>query len=428
MTTQIAICVAIFLFMIISLALNKLPMGVTACSALLLLVLTHCVEAKDALGNFGNANVIIIVGMFVIGEALSRTSLITNITHAIRKATGGNFQLAYRGILILAVIITSVLTSPMVSYAIVFPILDSICDEFGVSRSKVQFPLAIVCVACCAILPFGFAISEAAVFDGLMETYGFTQHFTALDFTRGRWPMIIVVLIWAFFLAQKFTPEEPLVPIASMSSKKEERKPLTKTQDMIGGIIFAATILGLIFNAKIGIAAWVIVLSGCMLNIIFGVISSKDAIRAMPIDIGMMFVGANAMASALVNTGAAALIGDKIAAFLGTNPSNWMLSIIFFIVPFVLTQFMQNQGVMNIIAPICLLTCSAIGADPRGLLVLICAGSLTAFMTPSATGAIPMMMGAGGYTIKSLAKMGWLIAVLLTIFYIPFITIVMPAF
>ncbi len=33
------------------------------------------------------------------------------------------------------------LTSPMAAYAIAFPIMDSVCDEFGVSRSKAQFPL-----------------------------------------------------------------------------------------------------------------------------------------------------------------------------------------------------------------------------------------------------------------------------------------------
>ena len=88
---------------------------------------------------------------------------------------------------------------------------------------------------------------------------------------------------------------------------------------------------------------------------------------------------------------------------------------------------MNNQAVMNIFAPICLLICKPLGADPRGLLILICAGSLTAFMTPSATAAIPMMMAAGGYDVKSLIKMGWMFAILISVCYIGYISLFLPA-
>jgi sodium-dependent dicarboxylate transporter 2/3/5 len=428
MTAQIGICIAIFIFMMAMLAWNKYPMGVTALTAMALLVLFQCIKPADALASFGNSNAIIIVGMFVVGAGLRKTTLVTAISTFIRKVTGGNFKTAYRGVIILAVILTSLLTSPAVAFSIVFPIMDSVCDEFGVSRSKVHFPLCITCLACCAVLPFGFAISQAAVFNGLMETYGFTQHFTALDFTIGRLPVILLTVLWAFFLAPKFTPEQPIIPIIGSNKTAAEGKSLTKTQNIAGSLIFILTIAALIFNKQLGVAAWVIVLVGCLLNVLCGILSGPEAIRQMPMDICFMFIGANTMASALVNTGTSELIGEYITRILGKQPNVWFLSLIFFLVPFILTQFMQNQSVMNMFAPICLLTCSAIGADPRGMLVLICAGSLTAFMTPSATPGVPMMMAAGGYDMKSLPKMGWLFAVIVSVFYIVYVTLVMPAF
>lgn len=100
----------------------------------------------------------------------------------------------------------------------------------------------------------------------------------------------------------------------------------------------------------------------------------------------------------------------------------------FFIVPFVITQFMQNQSVMNVFAPIALITCSALGADPRGCMILISSGALTAYMTPSATPAVPMAMGAGGYDVKTLFKMGWSFAVLACVVYVTFVSLVYPAF
>ena len=60
--------------------------------------------------------------------------------------------------------------------------------------------------------------------------------------------------------------------------------------------------------------------------------------------------------------------------------------------------------------------------------MLVTAGSLTAFMTPSATAAIPMCMGAGGCDVKALFKMSWLLSILLCVCYAAFVSIVMPAF
>lgn len=170
--------------------------------------------------------------------------------------------------------------------------MDSICDEFGVSRSKVHFPLGMACIACCGILPFGFAISQAAVFSGLMETYGFTQSFTALEFTRGRWPAIVLVILWAFFIAPKYTLEKPATAIVGMEGKKAEGSALSTGKDWLGSLVFILTILALIFNSQLGLASWLIVLTGCVLLLLFGVLTSKEAINAMPFDIGFMFIGA----------------------------------------------------------------------------------------------------------------------------------------
>ena len=115
MTLQIVFCIAIFLYMIVMLAWNKYPMGVTALTSMALLILFKCIGPANALSSFGNANAVIIVGMFVVGAGLRKTSLVTTITNFIRKVTGGSFKTAYCGIIVLAAILTSILTSPAVA-------------------------------------------------------------------------------------------------------------------------------------------------------------------------------------------------------------------------------------------------------------------------------------------------------------------------
>lgn len=92
MTTQILICVITFILMMISFAWNKLPMGVTGGTALAILVITGCLDADTALASFGSSNVIIIVGMFVIGAGLKKLSIIEKITNFIKTITRGSFK------------------------------------------------------------------------------------------------------------------------------------------------------------------------------------------------------------------------------------------------------------------------------------------------------------------------------------------------
>jgi di/tricarboxylate transporter len=421
------ICIALFVLMLVNFLLGKFPLGVIAGTTAALLVITGCTDPKTVLSAFGNANTLTIGCMIILAAGLGKTSFPAKITAGIRKITGGNYKLAYLGVLLIAMLLTSMLTSPMAAYAIVFPIMDSVCDEFKVSRSKAQFPLMVICLACCAILPLGGAISQSAVYAGYMETYGFTQGFTALDFFKGRWPMLFVALAWAYFIAPKVTIEQPVVPITSKETVTANVKPLTKFADIAGVLIFVLVILGFIFNKHVGQPTWFLAFAGVMLMILCGTLTKQDAIKAIPVDICMLFVGANTMATALVGTGTAEWIGSVISSAVGGAASTVVLHAVFFIVPFVITQFMQNQSVMNVFAPIALIACGALNADPRGCMILISAGALTAYMTPSATAAVAMCMGAGGYDVKSLFKQGWLFAAIACVVYVVFVSIAYPA-
>lgn len=75
--------------------------------------------------------------------------------------------------------------------------------------------------------------------------------------------------------------------------------------------------------------------------------------------------------------------------------SNYLLGLIFFIIPFILTQFMSNRGTMLIFHPIAIATCASMGGNPVGLMILIQAACLSAFMTPMSTSATPYIMGLG---------------------------------
>ncbi len=425
----LVICIIIFALSLVSYIINKFPMAITSLLTLIALVVTGCLDGAKAISGFGNSNTVLIVGMFVIAAGLNRTQFVDKMSASIMKASGGSFNKAYAGYIILAALLTSFLTSPMVAFAIVFPLASTTCKQFNVSPSKIMFPLAVVAIGCCAVLPFGYAITATGQYNGYLETYGFTDiTMNAFDFTVGRLPLFIIILLWAYFVAPKFSPNQPIVPISGAAASQAEKKPLKPFSETMGYVIFFVAIIMLVFNSQIGIPAWQICLVGAVLTVVCGVLTEKEAIAAMPISIACMYVGALAMGNALNDTGAGVVVGDWLASIVGGTQNNYLLGLLFFAIPFIITQFMLNQAVMNIFVPICLLTCQSLGANPIGLMILITAGSLTAFMTPMATPAIPLAMGAGGYDIKSLFKQGWLISIVLIVGYVFYTMTLFPAF
>lgn len=121
------------------------------------------------------------------------------------------------------------------------------------------------------------------------------------------------------------------------------------------------------------------------------------------------------MSGALANSGAGQLIGDTIASVAQSIGNPYLIGLIFFIVPFTLTQMMQNRGVMMIFIPIAIQACKSMGANPVGIIIMVQAACLSAFMTPMATPAVPMIMAEGDYSFADMVKQSLIPAVIFCI-------------
>lgn len=296
----LTICIVIFVISMLCFAWNKFPMGLTALASMVLLVLTGCLEGKEALSGFSNTNNIVIASMFVVAAGLNRTQFIDKLSDKIVAISGGSFKRAYLGYLIIAFLLTNFLNSPLSVYAIVFPMCFAMSESFGVSPSKTMYALAVVCVTCCCALPLSAAITDAGMFNGYLEGYGITEYsLTAMDFMYARLPLAIISLLWAYFYGYKHAPEQPIIPIEVKAQKRSEKKPLNAFSEKMGVIIFFGTILLLVTKQFHGIDNWKITLTAALLTVFCGVLSEKEAIQAIPVSTCCIYVGCLAMATAL---------------------------------------------------------------------------------------------------------------------------------
>ncbi|HUM82654.1 MAG TPA: SLC13 family permease [Lachnospiraceae bacterium] len=429
MDYHLILCLIIFTATIISYILNKVPMWVTSLVSMLLLVLTGCLKGETALSGFSNPNTILMASMFMVAAGLRKTSFVHYLCERIMKLTKGSFKLALFGYIVITMILANFISSPMVVFAIVSPLVAALCDENNVSKSKVMFPICVVAIACTMILPTDAAITQAGQNNAFLQTYEYTAfQMNPMDFLIAKWPLFIIMPIWALFLAPKFMPDTADTAAVQKNENRAQTKPLSSFSDKVGIAIFFLTIICLLFSAQLHVDGWVIAAVGGILMVLCHTLTPKEAIQAMPLDMTLLFIGALALGSSLSETGAGDMIGQWLSNAVGGTQNSYILGAMFFIIPFIVTQFMLNRAVIQIFTPICILTCKALGANPVGPMLLVVAGCLTAFLTPMATPAIPMTMAEGNYNLKDLLKGGWMITLILMVFYVFYVMTIYPAF
>lgn len=429
MSTQLIICLVIFVATLVSFILNKIPLWVTAMTSLGLLYLTGCLTSAEALSGFGNSNTIVLVCMLLIAAGFQKSSFVDRMCDKIISLAGGSFTKAYAVYIILAVLLANFISSPVACYTIICPLIGSLCDRMNVSRSKVMFPAMVVVVGCCGVLPLATAVQQAAQSNGFLEAYGFDIQMSAMDYFKGMWPMLLLLPLWAIFIGPRQTPDIKLEKaVSARNAGKGEGRELSRFQDIAAVVIFFADLVCLIFANQLGLEVWFIAFAGALLMILTGVLDHKTCMKNVAWDMVLLYVGSLGLGTALNSTGAGDVVGKLVASLVGGTTNNYILGAVFFLVPFIITQFMLNRAVIAVFTPICLMTCQSMGANPVGLIVLVTAGSLAAFLTPMATPAVPVAMEQGGYSIKDLFKSGWLITLLIAVVYIFYTMTVLPAF
>ena len=318
------------------------------------------------------------------------------------------------GYSLLGMLLSQFIQSPIVVIGIIGPMCIASAEAMGISPSKVIFPVGLVTVATCSTLPIGTGATVAAELNAYIEAYGYTAHTVQMaDPMLGRLPLLIITVLYATFIAPKFAPDVPPVAIVNDAQKAAQREPLKPLQEWAGIIIFFASALALMFAAQLHVQNWQITVLGAIAMVIFGVLKPAEASRSIPVSMLLLVVGSLAMANALSATGAGVAIGGAVARRVDAlNGNSYLVGLIFFIVPLLLTQIMSNRGCMMIFHPIAVATAATINGNPVGLMILVQAACLASFMTPMATPAVPYIMGLGGYNQPSLIKQSWLFMII----------------
>lgn len=416
-----AITLVFLLFAIIMFIWEKLPLGVTSMIVCIGLIITGVLDWKTAFSGFIDSNVILFVAMFIVGGALFETGMANKIGGVVTHFAKSERQLII-AIMVIVGLMSGVLSNTGTA-AVLIPVVIGIAAKSGYSRSKLLMPLVFAAAMggnLSLIGAPGNLIAQSAMQE-IGKSFGF------FEYTKIGLPILITGILFFALIGYKLLPDTK--PSGdSVYGEQKDYSDVPKWKQWLSLIILILTLIGMIFEEKIGIKLCVVGCIGALLLVVTSVISEKQALKSIDLKTIFLFGGTLSLASALQKSGAGELLANKVISFLGDNPSPYLLTFVVFILCCVLTNFMSNTATTALMVPICLSISEAIGADPSAVLMACVIGGSCAYATPIGMPANTMVIGAGGYTFKDYAKSGIPLIIVSTIVSMILLPILYPFF
>ena len=386
-------------FTIISFILEKIPLGLTASICAIGLTLTGVLDAATTFSQYVNSNVILCVGMFVVGQALFETGMANKIGGLVTR-----FAKTEKTLIIAIMVIVGVMSgflSNTGTAAVLIPVVCGIADESGYSRSRLLMPL-VFAAALGGNLSIIGAPGNLMGVNALQELGMPTSFFM---YAPVGIPMLVIGIIYFVCLGYKLLPDGRGTVVTAAEEQQDFSK-VPKWKQTVSLVVLILVILAMIFEEQIGISIQISACIGAVFLVLTGVISEKEALASIDLKVVLLFGGSLTLAKALDTTGAGELIADKIVGLLGADPNPIILLLVIFIVTCVLTNFMSNTATTALMIPIAVSLANNLGADPRSVVIATVIAGSCAYATPIGMPANTMVVGLGGYKFKDYVKSG----------------------
>ncbi|HBR6033233.1 TPA: SLC13 family permease [Klebsiella pneumoniae] len=416
----ITITLCLLVFAIIMFVWEKVPLAVTSMVVCVALVLTGVLDLKQAFAGFIDSNVILFVAMFIVGGALFETGMANKVGGVITHFAKTEKQLIF--IIMMVVGVMSGFLSNTGTAAVLIPVVIGVAAKSGFTRSRLLMPLVFAAALggnLSLIGAPGNLIAQSAL-QNIGSGFGF------FEYAKVGLPMLVCGILYFLTIGYKFLPNNSNSSEVGSIGEQRDYSHVPRWKQILSLVVLIATILGMIFEKQTGISLTVAGCIGALVLVITGVLTEKQAYKAIDSQTIFIFGGTLALAKALEMTGAGKLVADQVIGLLGNNSSPFMLLVVIFALSVVMTNFMSNTATVALLVPVSLSIAAGMGADPRAVLMATVIGSSCAYATPIGMPANMMVLSAGGYKFVDYAKSGIPLIIVSTIVSLILLPILFP--
>ncbi|MEG8512601.1 SLC13 family permease [Klebsiella pneumoniae] len=416
----ITITLCLLVFAILMFVWEKVPLAVTSMVVCVALVLTGVLDLKQAFAGFIDSNVILFVAMFIVGGALFETGMANKVGGVITHFAKTEKQLIF--IIMVVVGVMSGFLSNTGTAAVLIPVVIGVAAKSGFTRSRLLMPLVFA-----AALGGNLSLIGAPgnlIVQSALQNIG--SGFGFFEYAKVGLPMLVCGILYFLTIGYKFLPNNSNSSEVGSIGEQRDYSHVPRWKQILSLVVLIATILGMIFEKQTGISLTVAGCIGALVLVITGVLTEKQAYKAIDSQTIFIFGGTLALAKALEMTGAGKLVADQVIGLLGNNSSPFMLLVVVFALSVVMTNFMSNTATVALLVPVSLSIAAGMGADPRAVLMATVIGSSCAYATPIGMPANMMVLSAGGYKFVDYAKSGIPLIIVSTIVSLILLPILFP--
>ncbi|CAM6640648.1 TPA: SLC13/DASS family transporter [Klebsiella aerogenes] len=416
----ITITLCLLVFAIVMFVWEKVPLAVTSMVVCVALVLTGVLDLKQAFAGFIDSNVILFVAMFVVGGALFETGMANKVGGVITHFAKTEKQLIFTIMVVVGVM--SGFLSNTGTAAVLIPVVIGVAAKSGFARSRLLMPLVFAAALggnLSLIGAPGNLIAQSAL-QNIGSGFGF------FEYAKVGLPMLLCGILYFLTIGYKFLPATGNSGEVGSVGEQRDYSDVPRWKQILSLVVLIVTILGMIFEKQTGISLTVAGCIGALVLVFTGVLTEKQAYKAIDSQSIFIFGGTLALAKALEMTGAGKLVADHVIGMLGQNSSPFMLMVVVFVLSVIMTNFMSNTATVALLVPVSLSIAAGMGADPKAVLMATVIGSSCAYATPIGMPANMMVLSAGGYKFVDYAKSGLPLIIVSTIVSLVLLPILFP--
>lgn len=156
-----------------------------------------------------------------------------------------------------------------------------------------------------------------------------------------------------------------------------------------------------------------------------GALTVNEIKRRFPLEIWMIVLGALTLATAVENTGVAAVIAEGIEKLLnGSSP--YLAFVAIFVLTLLLTELITNSAAAALIFPIAYNIALGLGVDPIPFVMAVAFAASGSFISPYGYQTNIMVYNAGNYQLTDFVKFGLPISIIYSTTVLLMIPLVFP--
>lgn len=203
MSTEILLLLGTMLAAVVLFSLERVPADVTALGILLFLVLTGLLPSREAFAGFGSDVVVMMLGLLILMEALSRTGVTGFAGRALQRWGEGNTERLLLVVMVAAVTLGAFMSNTAAT-AFFLPIVIGLARRAKISAAKLLMPLAFASILASSITLV--STSTNIIVSGLMVEQGLPP-MGMFELAPVGVPIAIAGVVYMFVLGRRLVPD-----------------------------------------------------------------------------------------------------------------------------------------------------------------------------------------------------------------------------